>query len=251
VEDAAEDAEDAQALLPLASVSGRLASGERAGRGVVRRVQVLGGREVALGPRCAVWEGYNVHANVALGARDREGVERLCRYMLRPPLAAERLERLDDGRVRIGFKRAWTDGTAAIELSPVGLVEKLAALIPPPRANLITYSGVLAGHAKLRAEVIPTAASSSQADEERRRSLRLVKREARVARTRRGLEARGWAELLWRVFRVDGWACRACGAAMRLRAVVVGHAATGKVLRCLDHARGPPGPAASDDDRGA
>ena len=97
-----------------------------------------------------------------------------------PPLAAERLEQLEDGRVRIGFKRAWADGTAGIELSPVGLVEKLAALIPPPRANLVTYSGVLAGHAALRSEVIPRAPSSSQAEDERRRSLRLVKREARV-----------------------------------------------------------------------
>ena len=250
-DDEVEDVDDAQALFQLASVSGRLTTGERAGRGVVRRVQVLGGREVALGPRCAVWEGYNVHANVALRAQDRDGVERLCRYMLRPPLAAERLERLEDGRVRIGFKRAWADGTGAIELSCVGLVEKLAALIPPPRAILVTYSGVLAGHAKLRAEVVPTAPSSSQAAEERRRSLRLVKREARAARTRRGVEAPGWAELLWRVFRVDGWACPACGGAMRLRAVVVRAAATGKILRCLDHARGPPGPAAGIDDRGA
>ncbi|MBM4369206.1 MAG: hypothetical protein FJ102_23530, partial [Deltaproteobacteria bacterium] len=44
-------------------------------------------------------------------------MERPCRYVLRPPLAVDRIERLGDGRVRVGMKRAWSDGTAAIELS--------------------------------------------------------------------------------------------------------------------------------------
>ena len=33
-----------------------------------------------------------------------------------------RIERLDDGRARIGMKRMWSDGTSGIELSPVELV---------------------------------------------------------------------------------------------------------------------------------
>jgi hypothetical protein len=31
--------------------------------------------------------GFNVHAKVALDGRDRERVERLCRYLGRPPIA--------------------------------------------------------------------------------------------------------------------------------------------------------------------
>jgi hypothetical protein len=37
---------------------------------------------------------------------------------------------------------------------PLGLVEKLAARVPPPRANQVIYSGVLAGNAALRPEVV-------------------------------------------------------------------------------------------------
>ena len=62
---------------------------------------------------------------------------------------------MEDGQVRIGMKRVWSDGTSAIELSPVELVEKLAAIIPPPRANQVIYAGVLAGNAAWRKEVVP------------------------------------------------------------------------------------------------
>src|SRR5437870_5283183 len=41
--------------------------------------------EVLAGPRCASVSGVNVHANVSVAARDRMGLERLCRYAGRPP----------------------------------------------------------------------------------------------------------------------------------------------------------------------
>jgi ribosomal protein S27E len=82
-EDNVEDDDDAQGILQLASVSGTVATGERAGRRV-KRVTMLGGKEFALGPRCAAYEGYNLHANVALAATERVALERLCRYILRP-----------------------------------------------------------------------------------------------------------------------------------------------------------------------
>jgi hypothetical protein len=50
--------------------------------------------------RQAHLEGFDLHANVWMGAHDRAGVERLCRYILRPPFAQERLRLRSDGRVR-------------------------------------------------------------------------------------------------------------------------------------------------------
>ena len=41
-----------------------------------------------------------------------------------------RIELLGDGRVRVGMKRVWSDGTSGIELSPLEVVEKLAAAHP-------------------------------------------------------------------------------------------------------------------------
>jgi hypothetical protein len=47
-----------------------------------------------------VFMGFNVHAGAAIDGRDRLRVERLCRYLGRPPIAQDRLERLADGKVR-------------------------------------------------------------------------------------------------------------------------------------------------------
>jgi len=47
----------------------------------------------------------SLHANVWVSAHDRAGVERLCRYVLRPPFALE-------------LKRAWHDGTRELVFEP-------------------------------------------------------------------------------------------------------------------------------------
>ncbi|MBM3274372.1 MAG: transposase [Candidatus Sericytochromatia bacterium] len=54
----------------------------------------------------------------AIDGRDRRRLERMCRYMARPPLCAERLERQDDGKVRYSFSAPWKDGTRAVVLAP-------------------------------------------------------------------------------------------------------------------------------------
>jgi len=40
------------------------------------------------------------------------------------------------------LKTPWSDGTSHLLLSPMELLEKLAALIPPPRFHLLRYHGV-------------------------------------------------------------------------------------------------------------
>jgi hypothetical protein len=52
------------------------------------------------GPRQAHLAGFDLHANVWVAANDRAGLERLCRYVLRPPFAQERLRLRGDGRQR-------------------------------------------------------------------------------------------------------------------------------------------------------
>jgi hypothetical protein len=56
---------------------------------------------------------------VRVAADDRKGRERLARYMTRPPLSHERLEKLPDGRYRIRSKKPWRDGTTDIVLDVV------------------------------------------------------------------------------------------------------------------------------------
>jgi hypothetical protein len=41
--------------------------------------------------------------------------------VLRPPLAQQRLERQPNGLVRIALKRAYNDGTLAVDMDPLSL----------------------------------------------------------------------------------------------------------------------------------
>ena len=75
--------------------------------------------------------------------------------MIRPPLAAGRLQILDAEHVAFSLKSICSDGTYQIVLSPQELLEKLAALVPPPRLNLVRYHGVLAPNAVDRAQIVP------------------------------------------------------------------------------------------------
>ena len=56
--------------------------------------------------------------------------ERLCRYVLRPPFAQERLRRRGDGRVALELTRAWHDGTQELVFEPLEFLERLAAMTP-------------------------------------------------------------------------------------------------------------------------
>ncbi len=50
-----------------------------------------------MGKRCADVAGFNVHANLRVGAKDRDGFEHLVKYLARPPIANDRLTELPDG----------------------------------------------------------------------------------------------------------------------------------------------------------
>ena len=102
----------------------------------------------------AALDGFTLHAAVAVPARDRRRLERLCRYATRPPLASERLAALPDGTLVYRLKR-WRDGTTHILFDPVELLERLAALVPAPRTHLVKYHGVLGPCAGWRDRVVP------------------------------------------------------------------------------------------------
>jgi hypothetical protein len=83
-------------------------------------------------------------------------LERLIRYTARRAVSLERLEQAGNGDLIYRFTRPWSDGTTGIKLAPLELLEKLAAIVPLPRAHLVRYGGCLAPHSKLRAAIIPT-----------------------------------------------------------------------------------------------
>jgi hypothetical protein len=157
-------AEPLLAQLYGASVAGRVATGRRAGQRVVRVGDYIDPENLPEleGERCASVSGVSLHANVAVPARDRRRLERLCRYVARPPVATERLSRLEDGRLLYRLKHRWRDGTTHVVFEPQELVEKLAALVPPPRFHLVRYHGILGPCASERDRVVPGEAGAEK-----------------------------------------------------------------------------------------
>jgi hypothetical protein len=86
----------------------------------------------------------------------------MIRYLLRPPVANERLRLLPDGRVAWALKKRWRDGTSAVVLDPLTFLERLAALVPRPRKKLINYYGVFASAASYRHRVVPERATKDE-----------------------------------------------------------------------------------------
>jgi hypothetical protein len=146
------DESAALAGITSASIQKRIALGPRSG---ARVLQI--GREpdapwvTSRGPCQAHFEGFDLHGNITVAADDGPGLERLCRYVLRPPVAQERLTVTPDGLVLVALKSEWHDGTTHLLFTPVELLEKLAALTPRPRVNLVAYHGILAPRARARA----------------------------------------------------------------------------------------------------
>jgi hypothetical protein len=69
---------------------------------------------------------------VRIDGHDRAGLERLLRYCARPPFALERLEQVGNDRLVYRFPKPQPDGRTELRLAPLELIERLAALIPPP-----------------------------------------------------------------------------------------------------------------------
>jgi len=106
------------------------------------------------------WEnsGFSLDAAVRVAAHDRAGLERLLRYCARPLFARSSVWSCSTPNVSpvSGYQlpKPQRDGTTALALTPLELIDHLAALIPPPRRHRHRYHGVLAPNAPLRAAAI-------------------------------------------------------------------------------------------------
>jgi hypothetical protein len=92
-------------------------------------------------------------------------LERLIRYKAHGAVSLERLTQDANGDLVYTFTHPWSDGTTGIRLSPLKLLEKLAALVPLPRMHLARYGGCLAPHSHLRGAIIPTPRQQGMVDD--------------------------------------------------------------------------------------
>ncbi len=177
------------------------------------------------GTRCASVPVFSLHANTHSPAHRRDQMERLIRYTARGAVSLERLEYDANGDLLYTFTHPWSDGTTGIKLSPLELLEKLAALVPLPRVHLVRYGGCLAPHSKLRGAIIPTPRQQGVEEPDARPPSPYW----------------GWARLLKRVFAIDMARCPVCQqGTLRIIAAMTEGSVIRKILRHLKLAVDPP-----------
>jgi hypothetical protein len=106
-------------------------------------------------PLRAECDGFTVHAATSVGPHDSAALERLCRYLARPPIAAQRLSLLPDGRVSLRLKRP-RRGVRRFVFEPPAFIARMAALIPRPMTHQVLYFGALSAASPLRPHILPT-----------------------------------------------------------------------------------------------
>ena len=86
----------------------------------------------------AEWEhssGFPVDAKVRIEAREVDSLERLLRYCAGPAFALERLCEIDLRHLVYESVKPGPGGSVSLMLTPLQLLDRLAALIPPPRKH--------------------------------------------------------------------------------------------------------------------
>ncbi len=167
--------------------------------------------------------GFNLHASLSIEANDRNGLERTLRYMGRPPLSKDRLRMAPDGeRLLLTLKSPWRNGTEMIILTPLNLLERLVAIIPPPKKNQIRYHGFFGPNSKLRQEII------------------LNKDKLSYKPTDKKICRPDFAKLMARVFDIDVLACPRCKSGMQRISFIKDPKAIMDILKSLKMGTAPP-----------
>ena len=136
------------------SITYRIAMGPQTGRKVFT-LQTLPACDPDDPDTVGKTAGFSLHAGVSAKARERDTLERLCRYITRPAVSEKRLSLTAHGKVRYELKTPYRDGTTHVIFEPLDFIARLAALVPKPRVNLTRFHGVFAPNSQHRAAITP------------------------------------------------------------------------------------------------
>jgi hypothetical protein len=105
-------------------------------------------------------DGFNLEASVHVDADDDFGREHLLRYCARPALSLARLSELSNGMIAYRIKKLRNHRSKVRYMTPLELLARIAALVPPPRYPLVRYHGAFAPRSSWRRLVVPKPPST-------------------------------------------------------------------------------------------
>ena len=177
--------------------------------------------------------GFSVHNRVRFEPEDQSAVERLARYIMRPPISLERMAWDGVGEVwyrrRRGHEGSGLPEREVEAFAPGEFLARVIMHVPEPRRHLLRYYGWYSnvsrgkrrkgGLERERAVDADTSGPSHAA--------RAEIRDARALR-------RSWAQPIKRIYEVDPLVCSSCGGEMKVIAFITEHDVVDAILRHLE-----------------
>ena len=211
------------AMATASSIVGKIAFGPNAGKKVTKIGSGFGYYEeipLAKGHRCFSINGFSLHANTSTNALARHRLSNLVEYISRGPLSNERLEITQSGNVKLKLKTGYSDGTSHLLFTPTEFIEKLSAIIPPPKSHLVKWSGVFAPNSPHRKNItLKPDIKKGFAFKENCTDDNPIKNYS-------------WSKMLAKVFKIDVTKCEHCNGDMAVMAALIDRS---EVVRYLKH----------------
>jgi hypothetical protein len=193
--------------------------------------------------------GFSVWGEQVVYPHEGERLERLARYVARPPLAVGLVEETEEGRIRVRTPPDPRTGETEVVLEPVEFVHALARQVPDPGQHLVRYYGLYAN----RSRRVWQARWRGEAWGEEEPPPADAEADGPGRGGGAGSRTGSWARLLRRVLEVEPLLCPKCGVEMRVVSVLTEPQVVDRILR---HVRGggghdpfagraPPGPEAA------
>jgi len=176
--------------------------------------------------------GFSVHGRQLVMPDEGERLERLARYLTRPPLSIASVHLGDDGQVVVETPPDPRSGQTIKRLDVLQWIHAVTSQIPDPRCHVTRYYGRHANRARGAQHDSSVPGQTEPPDD------------TAFTKARRAC----WARLLKRIFEVDPLLCPRCGAEMAVISVITEPDTIDQILRHLDNGggndpfepRGPP-----------
>ena len=167
-----------------------------------------------------VHPGFSVFAGPPVDGPALAALESQSRYITRPALTMDALEKLDDGTLSLETPPDPRTGATGVVLDPLEWIHRITAHIPDPGSHCQRFYGAYSNRARVprvpgRADKRNPGIPAGEQDNSD------FSREARST----------WARLIRKIFEADPLTCGACGARMRTAFFITDPRVVDRILR--------------------
>ena len=173
-----------------------------------------------------VHPGFSVFAGPPVQASEIASLESQARYITRPVVAMDALEKQADGRLIMETPPDPKTGATSIEMDPLAWIHRITSHIPDPGRHCQRFYGAYSNRGRVSVAAQDDATAGLPAAELPERDNSDISREARST----------WARLIKKIFETDPLLCT-CGGRMRIVSFITDPRVVDRILRHKESGR--------------